>query len=123
MPSGPSSSMMVCQRVTISSRACSHVMGAKRPPPFAPVRRSAVGRRVMRRAAASCGVLVRGGALLSPAARALIEALNAELSGRYPEPGANHFRLDPDEVADDQGAFVIASSGGRPVGCGAVRRI
>src|SRR6059058_1721605 len=77
----------------------------------------------MRKEASSDGVLVQRGDLLSPAARALIEALNAELSDRYPEPGANHFRLDPDEVADGQGAFLIASSGGRPVGCGAVRRI
>src|SRR6266581_3338428 len=77
----------------------------------------------MRKEASSDGVLVQRGDLLSPAARALIEALNAELSSRYPEPGANHFRLDPDEVADGQGAFLIASSGGRPVGCGAVRRI
>jgi len=77
----------------------------------------------MREEASSDGVLVQRGDLLSSAARVLIEALNAELSDRYPEPGANHFRLDPDEVVDGQGAFLIASSGGRPVGCGAVRRI
>jgi putative acetyltransferase len=53
----------------------------------------------------------------------LIEALNAELSGRYPEAGANHFRLDPDEVAEGRGAFLIASIDGEPVGCGAVRRL
>jgi pyrrolidone-carboxylate peptidase/GNAT superfamily N-acetyltransferase len=57
-------------------------------------------------------------------ARALISALNAELSGRYPEEGATHFRLDADEVAAGRGAFVVAFDGeGRPVGCGAVRRI
>jgi len=77
----------------------------------------------MREEASSDGVLVQRGDLLSSAARVLIEALNAELSSRYPEPGATHFRLDPSEVADGQGAFLIASSGGRPVGCGAVRRI
>lgn len=77
----------------------------------------------MRQEASAGGVLVQRGDLLSPPARALIEALNAELSSLYPEPGANHFRLDPDEVADGQGAFLIASSGGQPVGCGAVRRI
>jgi hypothetical protein len=32
-------------------------------------------------------------------ARTLIGALNAELSARYPEPGATHFNLDPREVA------------------------
>jgi GNAT superfamily N-acetyltransferase len=69
------------------------------------------------------GVEVTRVDLLSPAARLLIEALNAELSRRYPEEGATHFRLDPDEVADGQGAFLMASSSGRPVGCGAVRRI
>lgn len=32
--------------------------------------------------------------ILSPVARALIGALNAELSSRYPEDGATHFRLE-----------------------------
>ena len=73
--------------------------------------------------ASADGVLIQRGDILSSAARALIEALNAELSSRYPEPGATHFRLDPGEVADGQGAFLIASSSGKPVGCGAVRRI
>ncbi len=73
--------------------------------------------------ASADGVLVQRGDILSSAARALIEALNAELSSRYPEPGATHFRLDPGEVTDGQGAFLIASSSGKPVGCGAVRRI
>ncbi len=73
--------------------------------------------------ASADGVLVQRGDILSPPARVLIEALNAELSSRYPEPGATHFRLDPGEVTDGQGAFLIASSSGKPVGCGAVRRI
>jgi putative acetyltransferase len=77
----------------------------------------------MKNEASAGSVSVQRGDILSPAARVLIEALNAELAGRYPEPGATHFRLDPDEVADGHGAFLIASSGGRPVGCGAVRRI
>jgi putative acetyltransferase len=59
----------------------------------------------------------------SPAAGHLVEALNAELSSRYPEAGATHFRLDPEEVADGRGAFLLASRSGKPVGCGAVRRI
>lgn len=61
--------------------------------------------------------------LLSPTSRALIEALNAELSSRYPEEGATHFRLDAAEVAEGQGAFLVAWRSGRPVGCGAMRRI
>jgi len=59
----------------------------------------------------------------SPGARALIEALNAELLSRYPEPGTDHFELDADEVAPGRGAFLIASRAGEAVGCGAVRRI
>ena len=69
------------------------------------------------------GVTVRRADILSADARRLIDALNTELSKTYPEPGACHFRLDPDEVAPGQGAFVIAFDTGQPVGCGAVRRI
>jgi putative acetyltransferase len=68
-------------------------------------------------------VVVRRADILSATARALIAALNAELSIRYPEAGATHFRLDADEVVDGRGAFLVASRAGRPVGCGAVRRI
>jgi hypothetical protein len=50
-------------------------------------------------------VAVARGDIRSPAARALIDALNAELGSLYPEEGACHFRLDPDEVAGDRGAF------------------
>jgi len=59
--------------------------------------------------------------LLSPVANSLIQSLNAELSQRYPEEGANHFRLDPEEVAEGRGAFYVAYRDGQPVGCGAVR--
>jgi GNAT superfamily N-acetyltransferase len=59
--------------------------------------------------------------LTSPTAVALVQALNAELSARYPEPGATHFRLDPTEVAPGAGVFVVARLGGRAVGCGALR--
>lgn len=66
---------------------------------------------------------VRREELGSPVALALIAALNAELSARYPEPGANHFRLDADEVAPGRGSFVVAYAGDTPVGCGAIRRL
>jgi|SRR5207253_1321563 len=61
--------------------------------------------------------------LTSAVAEDLITALNGELSALYPEPGANHFRLDPDEVAPGNGIFVVARWHRRPVGCGALRSI
>ena len=61
--------------------------------------------------------------LRSETAATLIHALNDELSERYPEEGATHFRLDPDEVTEGRGAFLVVRSAGRPVGCGAVRRL
>lgn len=66
-------------------------------------------------------VRVRPEPIVSPIATALIAALNAELSALYPESGATHFRLDPDEVAPGRGAFVLAEREGAAVGCGAVR--
>ena len=62
-------------------------------------------------------------ALTSPVATALVAALNVELSALYPEPGATHFRLDPDEVAPGTGVFLVARWSGLPVGCGALRRL
>lgn len=62
-------------------------------------------------------------ALTDDASRALIAALNAELSATYPEPGANHFGLDPADVAEGRGAFLVAWRDGEPVGCGAVRAL
>jgi len=53
----------------------------------------------------------------------LITALNTELAALYPEPGANHFRLDPDEVAPGRGIFVIGYVSGEAVACGAVRKL
>jgi len=59
--------------------------------------------------------------LTADVSRALIESLNAELSAMYSEPGANHFRLDPEEVSGGRGAFLIVYREGEPVGCGALR--
>jgi GNAT superfamily N-acetyltransferase len=61
--------------------------------------------------------------ILSPAAQSLIQSLNAELLATYPEPGACHFRLDPNEVAPGNGVFLIASRQSTPIACGAIRRI
>jgi GNAT superfamily N-acetyltransferase len=60
--------------------------------------------------------------ITSPIVQQLILALNAELEEMYPEEGANHFRLDAEEVADGRGAFLVAYRDGQAVGCGAVRR-
>lgn len=61
--------------------------------------------------------------LTDDVSRRLIEALNAELSGVYPEPGATHFALDPEEVSGKRGAFLVVYRNDQPVGCGAVRLI
>ena len=62
-------------------------------------------------------------AIHSEVAQELIRSLNAELSARYPEEGATHFRLQADEVAEGRGAFLVAYQASTPVGCGAVRVI
>ena len=76
------------------------------------------------------GVVVRRHDFTSALARGLIERLDAELRGKYPEPGATHFRVQADDVAPGRGAFLVAFDGptsgevmGEPVGCGAVRRL
>jgi putative acetyltransferase len=61
--------------------------------------------------------------LTAEASRKLIDALNAELSGAYPEPGATHFGLAPEEVSGRRGAFLVVYADGLPVGCGAVRLV
>src|SRR5262249_14449887 len=38
-------------------------------------------------------------------------------------PGATHFRLNPAEVAEGAGAFLVARRGGQAAGCGALRRL
>ncbi len=68
-------------------------------------------------------LVIRRDDLATTTAAVLIAALNAELLGQYPEPGATHFRLDPEEVGQGRGAFFVAYAGDRPVGCGAIRRI
>jgi murein L,D-transpeptidase YafK len=66
---------------------------------------------------------VRREEITSAVAAGMISALNTELSSRYPEEGANYFRLNHEEVAEGRGAFLVAYSRGKPVGCGAVRRL
>lgn len=71
----------------------------------------------------SHSVTIAQAELGSRTAQTLIAALNAELSQRYPEPGATHFRLDAEEMAEGRGAFFIAWRGDTAIGCAAVRRI
>ena len=54
---------------------------------------------------------------------ALVRRLNDELSGMYPEDGANHFTLDPDSVIPPAGVMVRATLDGTPVACGALRML
>jgi len=61
--------------------------------------------------------------LVSSAASALIAALNAELLARYPEVPTAHFHLDPDEVSEGRGVFLVAYTNRVPLGCGALRRL
>ncbi|MCU1504899.1 MAG: hypothetical protein JWM12_4253 [Ilumatobacteraceae bacterium] len=59
--------------------------------------------------------------LASPDAQMLIGALDAELLGRYPEPGSTFFTLTEGQVAPGRGGFYVAYVDGSPLGCGAYR--
>ena len=69
------------------------------------------------------GVSVQKASVGSPIVQALISALDAEITERYPEEDANFFRLDEDEIAPGRGALLVATVDGEVVGCGAVRRL
>jgi putative acetyltransferase len=66
---------------------------------------------------------IRRSSLASPDAVRLITALNAELRAKFPEPGATHFTLSSEDVADGDGAFLIVYQENEAVGCGAIRRL
>jgi putative acetyltransferase len=72
---------------------------------------------------ASNNITIARADLASPVSRALIAELNEELAGVYTEPGATHFRLDPEEIGDGRGVFLVIYRNGTPVGCGALRLI
>ena len=59
--------------------------------------------------------------LTDEVSRALVDALNAELLATYPEPGATHFQLNPEQVAEGRGVFLVVYHGSTPAGCGALR--
>ena len=69
------------------------------------------------------GVIVQKESVGSSAVQALISALDAEITGRYPEENANFFGLDVGEITPGRGAFLVATVDGEVVGCGAVRRL
>jgi GNAT superfamily N-acetyltransferase len=71
----------------------------------------------------SPGITIARAELTNEAGRALIAALNRELTGAYPEAGATHFGLAAEEVAPGRGAFLLVYDNGNAVGCGAVRLI
>ncbi len=68
-------------------------------------------------------LIIRRESIESRAALELISELNMDLAHRYPEEGANHFRLDAAEVQPGRGAFLIARAEQLPVGCAALRRV
>lgn len=68
-------------------------------------------------------VVIARAELDAEVSQSLIAALNAELLGAYPEPGATHFGLKPAEVSGTRGAFLIVYCDGEAVGCGAVRLV
>ena len=59
------------------------------------------------------GITIARAELTAEVSRGLIASLNAELNVLYPEPGANHFQLDPEEVAYGRGAFLVVYRGER----------
>ena len=66
-------------------------------------------------------ITIQRAELTDEVSRALIGSLNAELSALYPETGATHFQVNPQEVARGRGTFLVVYRDGTPVGCGAVR--
>jgi DNA-binding MarR family transcriptional regulator/ribosomal protein S18 acetylase RimI-like enzyme len=59
----------------------------------------------------------------APDARACLDAYADDLDVRFPEGFDRSDLVGPDEVSGDAGAFLVAYEEGRPVGCGALRRL
>ncbi|MBA3847522.1 MAG: GNAT family N-acetyltransferase [Planctomycetes bacterium] len=77
----------------------------------------------MREGVGADAVRVRREHSFTPDALALIAQLDAELLARYPEEGARHFRLSPDEIAAGRGVLLVVELAGEAVACGALRLI
>ena len=61
--------------------------------------------------------------LASPDVQALIARLDAEITERYPNPEDNFFELAEEQVDGCHGVLLVARVDGKPVGCGALRRL
>ncbi|MFF3379890.1 GNAT family N-acetyltransferase [Streptomyces sp. NPDC002680] len=59
----------------------------------------------------------------SPDARACLAAYAADIDERFPEGFDPAALVQPHEVSGDAGAFLVAYEEGRPVSCGALRRL
>ncbi|MEV7883280.1 bifunctional helix-turn-helix transcriptional regulator/GNAT family N-acetyltransferase [Streptomyces sp. NPDC002817] len=79
----------------------------------------ATTRRLLRLAAITVD-LVDGHA---PDARACLDAYAADIDARFPEGFDKSDLVRPEQVSGDSGAFFVAYEEGRPVGCGALRRL
>ncbi|WLW52754.1 helix-turn-helix domain-containing GNAT family N-acetyltransferase [Streptomyces sp. YU58] len=79
----------------------------------------ATAQRLLRLAAISVD-LVDGAA---PDARACLDAYATDIDARFPEGFDKSDLVRPEEVSGARGAFFVAYEEGRPVGCGALRRL
>src|SRR4051794_16678048 len=59
----------------------------------------------------------------APDARACLDAYAADIVARFPEGFDKSDLVGPEEVSGAAGAFFVAYEEGRPVGCGALRRL
>lgn len=59
----------------------------------------------------------------APDARDCLDAYAADIDARFPEGFDKSDLVRPEEVSGDAGAFFVAREEGRPVGCGALRRL
>ncbi|MER5942263.1 helix-turn-helix domain-containing GNAT family N-acetyltransferase [Streptomyces sp. NPDC001928] len=59
----------------------------------------------------------------APDALACLDAYAADIDERFPEGFDKDDLVRPEEVSGDAGAFFVAYEEGRPVGCGALRRL
>lgn len=59
----------------------------------------------------------------APDARSCLDAYAADIDERFPEGFDKDSLVRPEEVSGNAGAFFVAYEEGRPVGCGALRRL